>query len=670
MTPTSTRPRKSLIKRSAPQQAFLAIVGTLTATGIASAQPVMMMEPPKPFEVHIERPRLTLEAEGNRLRTRPGDAPASDDDTTDLTPAFGMQLNGGIYSRKLLDFSIETENGFTQGKRRTDDGQGHAVTDDRSFILERYHATATLLAEKPYPVTFFATKDREQRDYDQFNRFDARTENYGSSVRGGTARGTWNILLSHNDEQIDNPLRPSSYQEDLLDLGGEYRRSEKGQTTLRYSDQDFIRQDGTAPAYSGVQQSFYLFDRSDFDTNQTDRILSSLNVNDLSGSIQDYRALTWREDIRQEVRPNLLGGALYQYDRRESQNTGHNLHNGEVYAEHRYDERLESHLDLQGERGDGEGDNYMRYGPGASEHFTQKIGDDSRLGITLEGRLDQIKRTLNGSSVMVVGELVRLDDQRPAFLALPHVQSGTVVVTGKNGAQRFLEGIDYRVISRGAYTEIQRIFAGAIPNGSTVKVDYSANAGGSESLTRMTYRSAVELDLYERLLFLYADQRTTESSGAQSMVFENYQDTLLGIKNRWSWLELGIEHTDHTGESLSYNGINYYADLFWEGQMTSAKLHAGRSILNYQDQEGGLDTRTYTATIGWNPVNALTLQGFAGEYQEQNPDGERNLLTLECRVLFRLSRLAMDGTYRYEDEAFANTHYERQYFLIRLTRDL
>ncbi|MEI6564034.1 MAG: hypothetical protein WCO42_06995 [bacterium] len=670
MIPPNLCGRKSLMKHPSQKQIFWAVTGTFVSVSLASAQPVLVMEAPKPFEVRIERPRLTLEAEGNREQNRLGDAPASTEDITDLTPAFGMQLNGSIYNRRLLDFSIETENGFTQGKRRTDDGQGNVVTDDRQFTLERYHATATLLGEKPYPVTFFATRDREHRNYDQFNRFDAQTQDYGASARGSSSHFDWNIRLSHNDEQIDNPQRPSSYRSDLLDVNGEYRRNEKGQTTFRFSDEDFNRQDGGDPAYSGIQRSFYIFDQSNIDTNQNDRLLSSLNLNDLSESIQDYQSLTWREDIRNEVRPNLWDGALYQYDRRESRGTINNLHNGEVYAEHRYKESLDSHLDLQGELGDGEGDNYTRYGPGVTERYTKKMSDDARLGITLEGRVDQIRQTLNGSSVMVVGELLRLDDQRPVFLALPHVQPGTVVVTGANGAQRYLEGFDYRAIPRGAYMEIQRVFGGAIPNGSTVKVDYVADAGGSVSQTRMSSRSAVELDLYDRLLFLYADQRTTDSSGGQTLAYENYRDTVLGIKNRWSWLELGAEHMDHTGESLGYSGMTYYADLFWDGESTSAKLHAGRSILNYLYQEGRLDTRTYTATVGWNPVGALNLQGFAGEYKEENPDGERNLLTLECRLLFRFSRLSLDGTFRYENEAFASNHYERQYFLVRLTRDL
>jgi len=630
----------------------------------------MTMETPKPIEVRIDNPRLSLEVEGNQLHSKYAGAPATKDDTLDITPAFAMQINGSIYDRRLLDFNIETMNGITEGKRQTDDGQGNIVNDDRQFILERYHGTATLLKEKSYPVTFFAAKDREQRDYDQFNRFEVNTQTYGVSSRFGGNLWDWNAYASHNDERVDDAQRPSSYREDLLGLDGNYHRYANGQTTFRLSNQTFDRQDGTASSYSGIQRSLYVFDQSNLDTNQNDRLLSSLNANDLSESIQDYHSLTWREDFRHEIRPNLWSGALYQYDYRESQDTSHNLHNGEVYAEHQLYDSLDSRLDFQGERGDGEGDNYTRVGPGLSEHYTKKIGDVSRLGITMEGRLDQIKRSINGSSVSVVGELVNLDDQRPSFLSLPHVQQGTIVITDKNGAQHYLAGLDYRVITRGAFTEIQRVFGGAIPNGTSVKVDYAADSGGSESLTRLTRRNAIELDLYDRLLFLYADQRATESSGTQSLIYENYQDTVLGIKTRWSFVELGAEHVDHTGDSLSYSGMNYYADLFWEGEMTSAKFHAGHSVLDYRDQSGRLDTRTYTATVGLTPARGLTFQGFAGEYQELNANGERDLLTLECRLLFRLSRLTVDGTFRYEDETYSNDRYERQYFLVRVTRDL
>ena len=489
------------------------------------------------------------------------------------------------------------------------------------------------------------------------------------ATRGGGPRSSWNLRVSHTDETIDNPDRPSAYTEDMLTLDGEYRSRLWGQTSYCYSDQTFSRQEGTDTSYDGVQRSLYLINQSNLDTNQDDRLLSSLNYNDLDESILESRTLTWREDLRHRVSRSVWDGASYQYDRRESQDTAYNLHNGEVYAEHQYRETIFSRLDFQGESSQGGGDDYTRYGPGVTERYNGQLGNAARVGVTLEGRLDQIRRTFDSSQTSVIGETLVLDDQRPAFLSLPNVQSSSILVSDSTGARQYLEGYDYRVVQRGSATEIQRVFGGAIPNGSTVRVDYLADGGTSQSLTRLYRRAAAELDLYDRLLFFYADQRASESSD-RSLIYEDYQDTVAGIKNRWSWLEIGVEHVDHRSDTLGYRGVTSYADLFWERDATSARLHAGRSVLDYEDDQGRLDTQTYTFTLNWTPYGRLSLQGFAGNYREQNPDGDRDLNTLETRILYRFSRLSLDATYRYEDETTMDTDYERQYFLVRLVRDL
>lgn len=642
----------------------------LAFAGLVAAQPAVELERPRFLDAHIEYPRLRLEVEGDRQVTRFYGQQTTTDEILDWTPFFGMQVNGSVYDPRLLQFNIETDNGITWGRRNTDDGVGGGEDYNRNFILSRYRATLNFLKDESYPVTVFATRSRERRDYDQFSRFYADTENHGAGIRGLGTPVTWNLRYAHSDEQIDNPARPNLYREDLVTLDADYARTRHGRTTLRYSDQSFRRRDGTAPVYDGLQQSLYVMDQSNFDTNLNDRLLSSLSYNDLSRSSRDSSVLILREDLRGELLPRFWSGATYQYDRRSLQGTGYSSHNGSVYIEQQRPEPLLSRLDVQLETSRGAGDSYRRAGPGLTERYTQKLGSATRLNVNLEGRLDVIRRTISGSQVVVVGERLTLDDQHPAFLALPHVVSSSVVVSDASGARQYLEGFDYRVIPRGAVTEIQRVFGGAIPAGSTVRVDYVADAGTADSLTRFSRRAGLELDLYDRMVLLYADHRAAESSGDRSLIYGDYQDTVAGIKSRWSWIEIGVEHVDHSSDTLGYGGVNYFVDLFWNGDRTSAKLHAGHSDLQYKHQGGELVTRNYTATVNWTPVGGLTLQGFAGNYLEENTNGDRELRTLEARLLYRYSSVYWDGSYRYERESTRDLLHERHYFLLRLTRDL
>ena len=647
-----------------------AVMAALTSAGAALAQPVMVSEPPRPLTVEIVRPTLSMEVEDTRIRsTRSGARAPSEDDTFDWTPALGLQFDGSVYHPKLLQFDIETENGFTRGTRHLDDGIDPVQDSDRHFTLQRYRANATLLRDKPDPVTFFGSKNREERTYDEFNRLDVDTETYGVSTRGIGAYWNWNLRIAHNAEQVASLDRPSNYRDDSVSLNAAYRR-DRGETVLRYDDQTFWRQDGGVPAYDGVQRILYVMDEASYSTNRDDHLRSSFNLSNLSETQMDSRSLTVREDWRHQQRVNVWDGVSYQYDLRERDGAQDDLHNGEVYLEHRADLGLDSRADLQGEHERSQSETMTRVGPGITESFTRPIGAFDRLNINLAGRWDHIARSSPGSAVTVIGEHVRLDDSRPVFLALPSVRRQTVVVSGDNGARRFIEGFDYRVVSRGSMTELQRVFGGTIPNGSTVLVDYIADAGTSDSLDLLTRRAAIEYDFYDRLLFLYGEQRAAQSLGGESSTYQTYRDSVLGVKNRWSWLELGVEHVDHATDTFGYDGVNYYADLFWDGRYTSCKFHAGQSSLDYRDQAGTLDTRSYTATLGWTPGNNLTVQGFAGKHLERTLDGDRDLITLEGRLIYRLQRLAIDGTYRFEDESSLQETYERHYFFVRIVREL
>ncbi len=647
---------------------YMAILGIALSAGVRTAA---AEEPTRPLSLRVSRPTLTLDVEDNRQRTEPtDDGPATSETTTDWTPAVLMRADGAVYHPKFLEFSVATENGLTRGKRRVDNGDDPTLTDNRDFTVGRYDASATLLRDKPVSATAFGNKQRERRDYDQFNRFTSDTESYGGSVRGWGPLWTWDARATHTDSSSDNTDRPSTYREDLLTANGVMERNAQGRTTARVTQQDYRRDYNGAYADSGVQRTLFIWDTTNLGTNDGTRLLSTVNATDLSESPHDNRSLTLQEDYRREHRDNLWSGTTYQFDQRDTPDAGYQQHDAEVYVEHRLYENLDSRLDLRGQYGDGENEYESRYGPGVSETYTRRLGDVGRVGADLGYRIEHINRHASSVSSTVVGEAVRLDDQNPSFLALPNVQTSTIVVRDERGARRYLADIDYRAISRGAFTQLQRVFGGAIPAGSIVLVDYVADSGGSDVLTRAERRYGAELDLYERRMVLYAQQRETDSLSGESLIFEDYRDDVFGAKTCWTWCELGAEHVRHVADSLSYDGMSYYVDVYWNGDATSARLHNGYATLDYRTQEGGLDTWTHTATVDWRPLRALTVQGFAGQYREDTHTAEREMVTLEGRLLFQMAQLLIDSTYRFEDETLDEERRERRYLLVRITREL
>lgn len=649
----------------------MAILCSACVAMSAPAQPAVMQEPTRPLALSVERPTLKLDVEGNRLRTTPADAaPATSESTTDWTPAVVLHADGSVYHPRFLEFNVDTENGMTRGKRRVDNGDGNAVTDNRDFSVGRYDASATLLRDKPVSATAFGHKHQDRRDYDQFNRFTADTESVGAGLRGSAPMWTWNVRGAHTDETTDQTDRPGSYREDMWSADAAMEHHGRGRTTMRATQQDYSRRYNGALADEGVQRTLFVWDESGPATNANTRLLSSVNVSDLSQSPNDTRSFTAREDFRQEHRDNLWSGATYQYDQRNTAGATFQQNDADLYVEHQLYQNLDSRLDLRGQYSDGDHEHESRLGPGASEIYTRHLGDIGRIGADIDYRVERIDRHVTSASSTVVGEALRLDDQNPAILSLPDVAPGSIVVRDAGGARQYLENFDYRVVRRGSFTEIQRIFGGAIPAGSTVLVDYTAASGGSDSLYRAERGNGVDLDLYDRRLFLYARQRAADSFGGSTSVFENYREDVLGARTTWSWCEVGMEHVNHVADTLSYAGVNTYADLYWDGDSVSARLHNGYSTSDYRDQPGGLDVRTHTATVDWTPLGLVTVQGFAGRYDEDTHTSRREMTTLEARLLFHLSQLMADCTYRIEDEKLDAERRERRYVLVRISRDM
>ena len=342
--------------------------------------------------------------------------------------------------------------------------------------------------------------------------------------------------------------------------------------------------------------------------------------------------------------------------------------------EHRLFESLESRVDVQAEQSEtrepGSSDSALRYGPGWGEHYAKRLGDAGRLGLDMDLRLDRIERDAQGGSLRILDESLQLSDGRPALLSQPDVQRDSIVVTDVGGARFYTEGFDYRVVPRGAFTEIQRVFGGAIPNGSVVRVDYTTRGTASDSLYRQEQRFGFEVDLYERLLYLYGSRRAVLHNGGDALVFQDYRELTLGVKSRFACFEVGAEQVDYESDALSYEGPSYYAEVAWDREASSLKLHAGRSDLTYRNQDGFLDTRTYTLSYDWHPLSTISLQLFAGDYQEQTQEGDRDLVSVESRLVLVFQRLTLEGSYRFEDEQLQDEDHERRYYLLRVKRAL
>lgn len=101
------------------------------------------------------------------------------------------------------------------------------------------------------------------------------------------------------------------------------------------------------------------------------------------------------------------------------------------------------------------------------------------LGATVNLGLDRTDRVSDTDRITVFDETVVLAGTTPVPLSRDFVVPETVVVTNTAQTQTFTESVDYRLVTVGSTTSIERLITGSIGDGQAVLVTYDVLTGGT-----------------------------------------------------------------------------------------------------------------------------------------------------------------------------------------------
>jgi len=113
--------------------------------------------------------------------------------------------------------------------------------------------------------------------------------------------------------------------------------------------------------------------------------------------------------------------------------------------------------------------------------------------------------------VAVFDEALVLAGTAPVPLSRPFVVDGSVRVTNEPKTQSFTEDIDYRLVTVGDTTTIERLIGGRIEDGQTVLVSYEVRTGGTVRYDTASSGLALSLGLFRHAtLFAHFDERDND----------------------------------------------------------------------------------------------------------------------------------------------------------------
>jgi hypothetical protein len=408
------------------------------------------------------------------------------------------------------------------------------------------------------------------------------------------------------------------------------------------------------------------------------RLNSYLSYEDLDRDVNDTTHLLYREDLTVAHAERLRSQYHYNYSDRSTDGVHSRNHDGRAALEHQLYESLFSTLEATGEyledEGRAGGQDTTRYGIGFRERYVKKVPANGRLALHAGRRLTWEDRAGSGSRQAIFDERHILSDGVVTLLNQPDVDPGSIMVTGPSGVTIYREGIDYLILPRGRQTQIERIVGGRIPNGSVVLVDYIASGQSSDTFTSVEDSYGFRLDLFERLLGLYARRHTVTHAGVESSVVEDYDTVVVGVDSTGPWYRLGAEYEDDASTFTPFSAWRFYQGAdFSPIDRLSLGVNLRQQRATFED--GGEDEETYSfiGNARYRLAASLSLNVEGGAHYERGigqADRDRTLYTGRVTADYWIGRVTARLTYEYEEEEYSTENSDEQLLSLRVVRRL
>ncbi|WP_223550798.1 hypothetical protein [Aestuariivivens sp. NBU2969] len=289
-----------------------------------------------------------------------------------------------------------------------------------------------------------------------------------------------------------------------------------------------------------------------------------------------------------------------------------------------------------------------------------------RLGYSYEYQIQN--RTNEKNDFTIFNEEQVLQDASIVILNRPNVIIESIVIKDITGTLIYEENLDYILIQRGIYVEIQRLIGGNILNNALILIDYNTfqnesydfNGKGNVFETRLNI-----LDNLLRLEYLYAKKIYEVNSGNKGNLGLNaFTQYTYGAHLNYNICRGGISYLDNSSEIMPFKLWSYY---FSVNKSLSAKL---RVIINarvddyimYFNEGDTNKISTLSSDMAYN-LNPSTRFVFNLSYNEQKGIQQNfNLISGSGEVKKRFNQLLFSLSLRYFNRTIPNIKDKTSYF--------
>ena len=201
----------------------------------------------------------------------------------------------------------------------------------------------------------------------------------------------------------------------------------------------------------------------------------------------------------------------------------------------------------------------------------------------------------------------------------------SIVVTNEARTQTFVEGLDYRLLTVGATTSVERIITGNILDGETVLVSYDVLTGGTVEFASRSRSLSATVGLFKwgSINVQVADSQNREISGASTTPLNDRNRLQVGgnvnfpIGSGWS-VGADYRYVDNEEDISSFKQNDFGAHLQTASYLnTTFRFGFRRIIVDNEQSLEDTDLTAYTFGLTNRLPGGVALR-YDAQYREND----------------------------------------------------
>jgi len=279
---------------------------------------------------------------------------------------------------------------------------------------------------------------------------------------------------------------------------------------------------------------------------------------------------------------------------------------------------------------------------GLDIRYTKKIPLNGLLSLSYRINSNKQDRESEVTSFFVQNEEQTLSDGEIVLLDNQNVNTTTVVVRDITSTIVYQLNIDYVLIERNEFLEIQRILGGQIANNATVLIDYEAIQPQSYKFNAINNFFGARIALFKSQIEFYFNVSKQDYLKPQNIDFltlDFFSKNVYGSRFKYRFISGGIEHDNYRSTIIPYRLTRYYLTL--QGSAKQKLFYTINGDLRDYAMivEEGMKQKYYniSGNISYNlsPKTRLNLEGSYLKQEGEAIDLDLITVRLELTTNFR-----------------------------------